>query len=183
MRGSALWFMHTTPNASRVTPFARRTPETPAAAREGAFARLAPYRHGAIFTGKSPGEDVRGDPLAHCPAAGAARASMTGLRGSKGADDDRRGAPRSRQTAQFRRSEADNSRLSLSGPFVMGEPRCARGAKRRRSPLSPPESGNVGRSGRCRLADGSRPAGRQIRLVLRDGHKWRPLWTSTPKSY
>jgi mannose-6-phosphate isomerase-like protein (cupin superfamily) len=33
-----------------------RTPETPAAAREGAFARLAPYRDGAIFTAKFSGE-------------------------------------------------------------------------------------------------------------------------------
>jgi hypothetical protein len=141
IQGSALWFVHTTANHSRNMPFAPRTPETPAAEREGAFARLAHYRDEAIFTGKSAGEDVRGDPLAHCPAAGAARASMTGLRRSKGADDDRRGAPRSRQTAQFRRSEADNSRLSLPGPFVMGEPRCARGPKRRRSPLSTQESG------------------------------------------
>jgi mannose-6-phosphate isomerase-like protein (cupin superfamily) len=33
-----------------------RTPETPAAAREGAFARLAPYRDGAIFSAKFSGE-------------------------------------------------------------------------------------------------------------------------------
>jgi len=33
-----------------------RTPETPAAAREGAFARLAPYRDGAIFSAKFAGE-------------------------------------------------------------------------------------------------------------------------------
>ena len=33
-----------------------RTPETPAAEREAAFARLAPYRDGAIFTAKSSGE-------------------------------------------------------------------------------------------------------------------------------
>jgi mannose-6-phosphate isomerase-like protein (cupin superfamily) len=33
-----------------------RTPETPAAEREGAFARLAPYRDGAIFTAKFAGE-------------------------------------------------------------------------------------------------------------------------------
>jgi quercetin dioxygenase-like cupin family protein len=32
-----------------------RTPETPEAAREGAFARLAPYRDGAIFTAKFSG--------------------------------------------------------------------------------------------------------------------------------
>jgi len=44
-----------------------RTPETPEAEREGAFARLAPYHHGAIFTGKSAGEDVRGDPLVQLP--------------------------------------------------------------------------------------------------------------------
>ncbi|HEV8679258.1 MAG TPA: cupin domain-containing protein [Stellaceae bacterium] len=35
-----------------------RTPETPAAAREGAFARLAPYRDGAIFTGKFAGNSA-----------------------------------------------------------------------------------------------------------------------------
>lgn len=33
-----------------------RTPETPAAEREGAFARLAPYRDGAIFTAKFAGD-------------------------------------------------------------------------------------------------------------------------------
>jgi mannose-6-phosphate isomerase-like protein (cupin superfamily) len=33
-----------------------RTPETPAAEREGAFAKLAPYRDGAIFTAKFAGE-------------------------------------------------------------------------------------------------------------------------------
>ena len=33
-----------------------RTPETPAAEREGGFARLAPYRDGAIFTAKFAGE-------------------------------------------------------------------------------------------------------------------------------
>ncbi len=32
-----------------------RTPETPAADREGAFARLAPYRDGAIFAAKFSG--------------------------------------------------------------------------------------------------------------------------------
>jgi len=32
-----------------------RTPTTPAAEREGAFARLAPYRDGAIFTAKFSG--------------------------------------------------------------------------------------------------------------------------------
>jgi quercetin dioxygenase-like cupin family protein len=32
-----------------------RTPATPAAEREGAFARLAPYRDGAIFTAKFAG--------------------------------------------------------------------------------------------------------------------------------
>jgi quercetin dioxygenase-like cupin family protein len=35
-----------------------RTPETPAAQREGAFARLAPYRDGAIFTGKFAGNSA-----------------------------------------------------------------------------------------------------------------------------
>jgi mannose-6-phosphate isomerase-like protein (cupin superfamily) len=35
-----------------------RTPETPAAEREGAFARLAPYRDGAIFTGKFAGNSA-----------------------------------------------------------------------------------------------------------------------------
>ena len=33
-----------------------RTPEMPAAEREGAFARLAPYRDGAIFTAKFAGD-------------------------------------------------------------------------------------------------------------------------------
>lgn len=33
-----------------------RTPETPEAAREGAFARLAPYRDGGIFAAKFSGE-------------------------------------------------------------------------------------------------------------------------------
>src|SRR6201996_3360693 len=33
-----------------------RTPETPESEREGAFARLAPYRDGAIFTAKFAGE-------------------------------------------------------------------------------------------------------------------------------
>jgi mannose-6-phosphate isomerase-like protein (cupin superfamily) len=33
-----------------------RTPETPAAEREGAFARLSPYRDGAIFAAKFSGE-------------------------------------------------------------------------------------------------------------------------------
>src|SRR5436853_6504840 len=33
-----------------------RTPKTPAAEREGAFARLAPYRDGAIFTAKFAGQ-------------------------------------------------------------------------------------------------------------------------------
>src|ERR1700676_5820551 len=33
-----------------------RTPETPAAEREGAFARLAPYRDGAMFAAKFAGE-------------------------------------------------------------------------------------------------------------------------------
>src|SRR6266849_5088532 len=32
-----------------------RTPTTPEAARQGAFARLAPYRDGAIFTAKFAG--------------------------------------------------------------------------------------------------------------------------------
>ena len=32
-----------------------RTPQTPEAARKGAFARLAPYRDGAIFTAKFSG--------------------------------------------------------------------------------------------------------------------------------
>jgi mannose-6-phosphate isomerase-like protein (cupin superfamily) len=35
-----------------------RTPETPAAEREGAFARLAPYRDGAIFTAKFAGNSA-----------------------------------------------------------------------------------------------------------------------------
>src|SRR6202795_279817 len=35
-----------------------RTPETQPAEREGAFARLAPYRDGAIFTGKFAGNSA-----------------------------------------------------------------------------------------------------------------------------
>lgn len=35
-----------------------RTPETPAAEREGAFARLTPYRDGAIFAAKFAGESA-----------------------------------------------------------------------------------------------------------------------------
>jgi mannose-6-phosphate isomerase-like protein (cupin superfamily) len=35
-----------------------RTPETPAAEREGAFARLATYRDGAIFTAKFAGNSA-----------------------------------------------------------------------------------------------------------------------------
>ena len=35
-----------------------RTPETPDAEREGAFARLAPYRDGAIFAGKFSGNSA-----------------------------------------------------------------------------------------------------------------------------
>jgi mannose-6-phosphate isomerase-like protein (cupin superfamily) len=41
---------------AKLTMLRGRTPETPAAAREGAFARLAPYRDGAIFTAKFAGE-------------------------------------------------------------------------------------------------------------------------------
>jgi len=35
-----------------------RTPETPPEQREGAFARLAPYRDGGIFTGKFSGDSA-----------------------------------------------------------------------------------------------------------------------------
>jgi mannose-6-phosphate isomerase-like protein (cupin superfamily) len=35
-----------------------RTPETPAAEREGAFARLAPYRDGAMFAAKFAGNSA-----------------------------------------------------------------------------------------------------------------------------
>ena len=41
---------------AKLTTLRGRTPETPAAEREGAFAKLAPYRDGAIFTGKFAGE-------------------------------------------------------------------------------------------------------------------------------
>ena len=41
---------------AKLTMLRGRTPETPAAARAGAFARLAPYRDGAIFTAKFAGD-------------------------------------------------------------------------------------------------------------------------------
>jgi quercetin dioxygenase-like cupin family protein len=41
---------------AKLTMLRGRTPETPAAAREGHFARLAPYRDGAIFTAKFSGD-------------------------------------------------------------------------------------------------------------------------------
>jgi mannose-6-phosphate isomerase-like protein (cupin superfamily) len=40
---------------ARLTMLKGRTPTTPAAEREGAFARLAPYRDGAIFAAKFAG--------------------------------------------------------------------------------------------------------------------------------
>ena len=40
---------------AKLTMLRGRTPETPEAARKGAFARLAPYRDGAIFTAKFSG--------------------------------------------------------------------------------------------------------------------------------
>jgi quercetin dioxygenase-like cupin family protein len=40
---------------AKLTMLKGRTPETPEAARKGAFARLAPYRDGAIFTAKFAG--------------------------------------------------------------------------------------------------------------------------------
>jgi quercetin dioxygenase-like cupin family protein len=43
---------------AKLTTLRGRTPETPAAEREGAFAKLAPYRDGAIFTGKFAGESA-----------------------------------------------------------------------------------------------------------------------------
>lgn len=43
---------------AKLTTLRGRTPETPAAEREGAFAKLAPYRDGAIFTGKFSGESA-----------------------------------------------------------------------------------------------------------------------------
>lgn len=39
----------------RLTMLKGRTPTTPAAVREGAFARLTPYRDGAMFAGKFAG--------------------------------------------------------------------------------------------------------------------------------
>jgi len=42
---------------AKLTTLRRRTPETPAAEREGAFAKLAPYRD-AVFTGKFAGESA-----------------------------------------------------------------------------------------------------------------------------
>src|SRR5712691_9502620 len=41
---------------AKLTMLRGRTPETPASEREGAFARLAPYRDGAIFTAKFAGD-------------------------------------------------------------------------------------------------------------------------------
>jgi hypothetical protein len=43
---------------AKLTTLRGRTPETPAAEREGAFAKLAPYRDGTIFTGKFAGESA-----------------------------------------------------------------------------------------------------------------------------
>ena len=47
---------------AKLTILRGRTPETPAAEREGSFAKLAPYRDGAIFTGKFSGEKRLGAP-------------------------------------------------------------------------------------------------------------------------
>ena len=44
-----------TAELAKLTMLRGRTPETPEAARKGAFARLAPYRDGAIFTAKFSG--------------------------------------------------------------------------------------------------------------------------------
>src|SRR5437870_4526239 len=41
---------------AKLTTLRGRTPETPPAEREGAFARLSPYRDGAIFAAKFAGE-------------------------------------------------------------------------------------------------------------------------------
>ncbi len=41
---------------AKLTMLRGRTPEMPAAARKGAFATLAPYRDGAIFTAKFAGQ-------------------------------------------------------------------------------------------------------------------------------
>jgi hypothetical protein len=45
-----------------LTTLRRRTPETPAAERERVFAKLAPYRYGAIFTGNFAREGRLGGP-------------------------------------------------------------------------------------------------------------------------
>jgi hypothetical protein len=44
---------------AKLTRLHGRTPETPTAERERAFAKLAPYPDGAIFTGKFAGESAR----------------------------------------------------------------------------------------------------------------------------
>ena len=41
---------------AKLTMLRGRTPETPEAAREGAFARLAPYRDGGVFAAKFAGD-------------------------------------------------------------------------------------------------------------------------------
>jgi mannose-6-phosphate isomerase-like protein (cupin superfamily) len=55
---------------AKLTMLRGRTPETPEAARKGAFARLAPYRDGAIFTAKFAGKSAwerhpNGDEIVH----------------------------------------------------------------------------------------------------------------------
>ena len=44
---------------AKLTTLQGPTPETPAAEREGSFARLAPCRDGAIFTSKFPAKALR----------------------------------------------------------------------------------------------------------------------------
>src|ERR1700730_5992091 len=56
--GRVLTFIDLNAELAKLRMLRGRTPETPAAEREGAFARLAPYRDGAIFTGKFAGNSA-----------------------------------------------------------------------------------------------------------------------------
>jgi mannose-6-phosphate isomerase-like protein (cupin superfamily) len=56
MEGRVLTILDLNAEFAKLRMLRGRTPETTAAEREGAFARLAPYRDGAIFTAKFAGE-------------------------------------------------------------------------------------------------------------------------------
>jgi mannose-6-phosphate isomerase-like protein (cupin superfamily) len=58
MRQSVITVLDLKAELAKLRMLRGRTPETPAAEREGAFARLAPYRDGAIFTGKFAGNSA-----------------------------------------------------------------------------------------------------------------------------